>query len=134
MVVILLLYQTKRYFVIPAKSKYPKNSMIILFSRRMSEVASTGYVTHTLAANLLSEMKSSAREKRTQVDIFAELTERERQILELIADGISNKEIGQKIFLTEKTIKHYVTNILQKLHVSNRVQATILAQKKKQEK
>ena len=64
------------------------------------------------------------------MDGFDELTERERQILELIAAGISNKEIGQKLFLTEKTIKHYVTNILQKLHVRNRVQAALLAQQK----
>jgi DNA-binding NarL/FixJ family response regulator len=93
--------------------------------------AGEGYVTPSLAANLLSEMRSSPREQQsTKVDMFDELTERERQILELIADGTSNKEIGQKLFLTEKTIKHYVTNILQKLHVSNRVQAALLAQQK----
>lgn len=93
-----------------------------------------GYVTPSLAANLLSEMKSAPQgEKQSPVgglDAFEELTERERQILELIAEGTSNKEIGQKLFLTEKTIKHYVTNILQKLHVSNRVQAAMLAQQK----
>jgi len=92
------------------------------------------YVTPSLAANLLSEMKSPTRVKQIQADVFDGLTERERQILELIADGTSNKEIGQKLFLTEKTIKHYVTNILQKLHVSNRVQAALLAQKKSQSK
>jgi two-component system nitrate/nitrite response regulator NarL len=92
--------------------------------------AGEGYVTPSLAANLLTEMKSAAQEKPSSGDAFDELTERERQILELIADGISNKEIGQKLFLTEKTIKHYVTNILQKLHVSNRVQAALMAQKK----
>ncbi|HQX02006.1 MAG TPA: response regulator transcription factor, partial [Anaerolineales bacterium] len=88
--------------------------------------AGEGYVTPSLAASLLSEMKSPVKEKQpTKVDSFDELTDRERQILELIADGTSNKEIGQKLFLTEKTIKHYVTNILQKLHVSNRVQAAL---------
>ena len=93
--------------------------------------AGEGYVTPSLAASLLSEMKSPVKEKQpTKVDSFDELTDRERQILELIADGTSNKEIGQKLFLTEKTIKHYVTNILQKLHVSNRVQAALLAQQK----
>ncbi len=94
-----------------------------------------GYVTPSLAASLLSEMKSAVKEKQpTKADSFEELTERERQILELIADGTSNKEIGQKLFLTEKTIKHYVTNILQKLHVSNRVQAALLAQQKSRPK
>lgn len=96
-----------------------------------------GYVTPSLAANLLSEMKSAPQgEKQPSgvMDAFEELTERERQILELIAEGTSNKEIGQKLFLTEKTIKHYVTNILQKLHVSNRVQAAMLAQQKSKPK
>jgi DNA-binding NarL/FixJ family response regulator len=95
--------------------------------------AGEGYVTPSLAANLLSVMKRSTnRGKQEEVDGFDELTERERQILELIAAGTSNKEIGQNLFLTEKTIKHYVTNILQKLHVNNRVQAALLAQKKMQ--
>lgn len=96
-----------------------------------------GYVTPSLAASLLSEMKSAPQgEKQTPgaMDTFEELTERERQILELIAEGKSNNEIGQELFLTEKTIKHYVTNILQKLHVSNRVQAAMLAQQKNKPK
>lgn len=89
-----------------------------------------GYVSPSLAANLLSEITSSHRQPQSTKDSFDELTERERQILELISVGTSNKEIGQKLFLTEKTIKHYVTNILQKLHVRNRVQAALLAQEK----
>jgi DNA-binding NarL/FixJ family response regulator len=92
--------------------------------------AGEGYVSPTLAAGLLSEMTSAHRQQPSLRDDFEELTERERQILELIAVGTSNKEIGQKLFLTEKTIKHYVTNILQKLHVRNRVQAALLAQEK----
>lgn len=74
--------------------------------------ADEGYVSPSLAANLLSEMTSSHREESIPQDGFEELTERERQILELIAMGTSNKEIGQRLCLTEKTIKHYVTNIL----------------------
>ena len=75
-------------------------------------------------------MTSSTEGEQEQDDLFDELTERERQILELIAEGSSNKEIGQQLFLTEKTVKHYVTNILQKLHVRNRVQAALPAQQK----
>lgn len=88
------------------------------------------YVSPSLAAHLLSEITSPHRQLPSTKDNFAELTERERQILELIAIGTSNKEIGQNLSLTEKTIKHYVTNILQKLHVRNRVQAALLAQEK----
>ena len=91
--------------------------------------AGEGYVTPTLAASLLSEICSTIPDERSPIVGFDELTERERQILELVAVGASNKEIGQKLFLTEKTVKHYVTNLLQKLHVRNRVEAAVLAQK-----
>ncbi len=53
---------------------------------------------------------------------------REHQILEQVAAGLSNKEIAQRLFLSEKTVKHYMTNILQKLKVRNRVEAALLAQ------
>lgn len=95
-----------------------------------SVYAGEGYVSPSLAAALLSDMTSVSRQKQSAKDSFEDLTERERQILELISTGTSNKEIGQKLFLTEKTVKHYVTNILQKLHVQNRVQAALLAQEK----
>jgi two-component system nitrate/nitrite response regulator NarL len=85
------------------------------------------YVTPTLAAALLSDFKVSAANAQ-QKSPFDDLTERERGILELVASGLSNKEIAAKLFLSEKTVKHHMTNILQKLHVSNRVQAALLAQ------
>jgi DNA-binding NarL/FixJ family response regulator len=91
--------------------------------------AGEGYITPTLAASLLSEMISATQDKRPQSVDIGELTERERQILELVAIGNSNKEIGHQLHLTEKTIKHYVTKLLQKLHVRNRVEAAILAQR-----
>jgi two-component system, NarL family, nitrate/nitrite response regulator NarL len=84
------------------------------------------YVTPTLAATLLSELTGSADEDRANGPLGV-LTGREQQILEGIASGLSNKEIGQKLALSEKTVKHYVTNILQKLHVRNRVEAALLA-------
>lgn len=92
--------------------------------------AGEGYVTPTLAANLLMELTTTANNERSQADNLSELKGREREILELIAQGKSNKEIGMQLYLTEKTIKHYVTNILQKLQVQSRVQAALLAQQK----
>ena len=56
-----------------------------------------------------------------------DLTERERQILERVAGGDSNKEIGAQLFVSEKTVKHHMTNILQKLQVRNRVEAALMA-------
>ena len=91
--------------------------------------AGEGYVSPTLAASLLSEMTGTVPGGRPPGSPLDDLTERERQILECIAAGLSNKEIGHQLHLSEKTVKHYVTNILQKLHVRNRVEAALLAQK-----
>ena len=56
-----------------------------------------------------------------------ELTEREREVLTLLAQGNSNKEIAARLFLTEATVKGYVSTILGKLHVADRTQAALLA-------
>ncbi len=63
------------------------------------------------------------------VDPFADLTARERDVLLLLAGGLSNKEIGLKLSLTEVTVKGYVSAILGKLHVEDRTQAALLAVK-----
>jgi len=95
--------------------------------------AGESYVPPALAASLLLEMRGQGLKPKQPADPVNELTERERQILEGLAAGLSNKEIGQKLFLAEKTVKHYVTNILQKLQVRNRVEAALLAQRSGQE-
>lgn len=85
------------------------------------------YVSPSLAARLLAEMLPRAPESRPRQDRLSELTAREEQILKLLARGLSNKEIARELDLQEKTIKHYVTNILQKLQVRNRVEAALKA-------
>ncbi|MET1007691.1 MAG: response regulator transcription factor [Propionibacteriaceae bacterium] len=55
----------------------------------------------------------------------ASLTAREREILDLIADGMSNKQIGQSLFLAEKTVKNYVSGLLAKLNMQRRTQAAV---------
>jgi len=84
------------------------------------------YVTPSLAAGLLYEM-TNAPASRTPSSPLDDLTDRERQILERVSVGDSNKEIGERLNLTEKTVKHHVSNILQKLQVRNRVEAALLA-------
>ena len=58
-----------------------------------------------------------------------ELTEREREVLALVGAGLSNAEIGGRLGLAEKTVKHYMTSILGKLGVASRVEAALLAYK-----
>ncbi len=91
--------------------------------------AGESYITPTLAAGLLLELTGKAPGARPPTSPLDELTERERAILERVAAGASNKEIAAELHLSDKTIEHYVTNILQKLHVRNRVEAAILVQK-----
>lgn len=90
-----------------------------------SVAAGEVYVTPSLAASLLFELtggKPGAPPSPLEV-----LTERERQILERVAAGDSNKEIGAQLHVSEKTVKHHMTNILQKLQVRNRVEAALVA-------
>lgn len=95
-------------------------------------VAGQSYVSPVLAAGLLREVSQSATTPSQPTENNLDgLSEREKQILFLIAEGLSNQEIGQRLFLAEKTIKHYVTSILQKLNVQNRLQAALYVQKNK---
>jgi two-component system, NarL family, nitrate/nitrite response regulator NarL len=78
------------------------------------------YVAPALAWGLLREM---SKPRTSPLD---ELTVREREVLELVASGLGNQEIGDRLGLAEKTIKHYMTNILGKLQVRSRVEAALL--------
>lgn len=69
------------------------------------------------------------RARAAQADAFKDLTPRERLILARIAEGKTNKEIAEELFLTEKTVRNYVSIILDKLGVSNRVEAAAYALK-----
>jgi len=84
------------------------------------------HVTPSLAAKVLSLMSGDENRKNTGSPLD-DLTRREEDILRLVAVGQSNKEIATALSLQEKTIKHYMTTIMSKLHTRNRVEAAILA-------
>ncbi len=86
--------------------------------------AGEGYASPKMAAHLLSRMGSPG----VPASAIASLTDRERAVLEGIARGATNREIAGSLGLAEKTVKYYVTNILVKLQVRNRVEAALLAQ------
>jgi len=75
--------------------------------------------------------EAAARERK---DPYAALTEQERRILELIGEGLTNRQIGERMFLAEKTVKNYVSSLLAKLGLERRTQAAILATEHRQEK
>ena len=76
-----------------------------------------------VATRVLAEM---GRERKPD----SQPTERESEILKLIAQGHSNEEIGQQLFISERTVRTHVSNILAKLHLTNRTQAALYALKK----
>ena len=86
------------------------------------------YITPGLAASLLVDADRRSRDVQAP-DPLGSLTVREREILQELSKGASNKAIANTLSLSEKTVKHHMTNILQKLQVRNRVQAALLAQK-----
>jgi NarL family two-component system response regulator LiaR len=77
-----------------------------------------------VAARVIKEVQGARGEK---VNPFTELSERELEVLKLIADGMSNAEMAAKLVLSEKTIKAHVSNILSKLQLADRTQAAVYA-------
>lgn len=84
------------------------------------------HVSPALAGKVLSYM-SRAPEQEADRSGFDELTAREEEILRRVARGMSNKEIARDLELQEKTVKHYMTQIMGKLHARNRVEAAVMA-------
>lgn len=84
--------------------------------------AGESYVSPTLSARLLGNLTGAIRPRS---DPIAGLTAREREILELVASGLSNKRVALRLDLQEKTIKHHLTRIFAKLGVSNRTEAAM---------
>jgi DNA-binding NarL/FixJ family response regulator len=84
--------------------------------------AGEAYVTPTLAAEMLAEF---SRPRATNT--FSELTSRETGVLELLSQGMTNREIGERLHLAEKTIKHHMSSILNKLQVRTRTEAAVVA-------
>jgi len=60
---------------------------------------------------------------------LADLTDKERQLLDLLGEGLTNREIAQRMFLAEKTVKNYVSRMLAELGMERRTQAAVLASK-----
>jgi DNA-binding NarL/FixJ family response regulator len=78
-------------------------------------------VTHRVISQFARLPRTSAPKE------LEELTSREYEVFHLIADGLSNAEIGERLFITETTVKTHVTHVLQKLKLRDRVQAVVLA-------
>lgn len=78
----------------------------------------------TVATRLVQETQAPRRDK---ISVFTELSEREVEVLRLIANGKPNAEIAEELVISEKTVKSHVSNILSKLHLADRTQAAVHA-------
>lgn len=78
-----------------------------------------------VAARMMTELKGGSNDN--QFRIFAELTPREIEVLQTIAEGKSNQEIAESLVISQKTVKSHVSNILRKLHLADRTQAAVYA-------
>ena len=81
----------------------------------------------SLVTRVMERLRSPQRDPRD--DTLAQLTDQERRILELITEGMTNRQIAQTMYLAEKTVKNYVTTLLAKLGVERRTQAAVLGAK-----
>lgn len=85
--------------------------------------AGRSLLDHRAAAVLMARLRAPAEDP----DPTAELTDQEHAVLEAIGDGLTNRQIGERLFLAEKTVKNHVTRLLAKLGMERRVQAAVLA-------
>lgn len=90
-------------------------------------MAGETYVSQSLASGVIAALRQASARKRALQAL--KLTVREEQIVQLLLLGKPNKEIAARLGISEKTVKHYMTILMQKLSVTNRVEAVIAAQK-----
>ena len=80
-----------------------------------------------IAAKILKEFTRPNRGTAQEPEVIGELTARETSILQLVSEGKTNKEIASILFISENTVKIHLRNILEKLHLQNRIQAAVYA-------
>lgn len=83
------------------------------------------FLAPRMAGRLVEEFARMAT--AAQHDPARRLSEREREVLELVAQGLSNKQIAAKLFISENTVRNHLRNILEKLHLHSRVEAAVFA-------
>ncbi len=89
--------------------------------------AGEGFLSAGLVARVIGEFARSDRVVRGQRELFAQLTRRELEVLEALAGGLANRQIGERLGISEKTVRNHISAILGKLHANDRTEAALIA-------
>ena len=85
------------------------------------------YIQPSIASMLVTEINSKDKSVNKDLLKIKSLSKREYEVLTLVAEGLNNKEIADRLFISEKTVKNHVSNIFKKIDVNDRIQAAIFA-------
>ena len=99
----------------------------VLGSDLLNAVRTVGTGGSLLDPRTTTALLNRIRRERERKDPLAKLTEQEHAVFDLIGDGMTNRQIGERLFLAEKTVKNYVSHVLAKLNLQRRTQAAALA-------
>jgi DNA-binding NarL/FixJ family response regulator len=89
--------------------------------------AGESLISPQIAGKLLQRLRSQSTSEDAAATIRAELSDREIEVLKLIANGKDNAQIARDLFISPKTVKNHISNILMKLQIDNRIQAAVYA-------
>lgn len=92
-------------------------------------VRGEGFIHPSLVPRVLREFADLSTRTERHRELFQELTRREVEVLELLGQGSRNREIASRLFISERTVKNHVSNILAKLQVNDRTEAALMAAK-----
>ena len=87
-------------------------------------------ISPSMAAKLLAEFAAMSEREKQQLPA-PNLTDREMEVLQLVAQGLNNRDIATELFISENTVKNHVRNILEKLHLHSRMEAVVYAVREK---
>ena len=117
------------------RARMPELGVVMLTSYSDDEAlfqailaGASGYLLkQVLGQDLVTAVLERMRRAAEPAGPLAKLSEQERTVLELIGEGLTNRQIGERMFLAEKTVKNYVSHLLAKLGLERRTQAAVLA-------